>query len=511
MNAVKERVTAAGLDHAPPEPERFTSDVIIRAVNANEDGDAWLYKTLFRDRMVYDHAAKVWFVWSGHYWKEDEVNRALESIEEVINLYEKEHSKQSTLAVEETKKQNNIKAADHKKTASDIFKRIKDLQRLSRKKNVLELARSGEKGLGVSGNNTWDQNTMLLGCSNGIIDLETGSFLSGLPEDYIQKITNTEWIHIDEPCPVWETFIMQIFNENADLASYFKRLMGYALTGKNTEHKFPILHGRGRNGKGTVLETIRYVLGDLAGSIPAETLLDQKQHSSGGAATPDLMALRGRRIAWASETNEGRRFNIGKVKWLCGGDTITGRHLFGKMASFEPTHTLLLITNHKPKADSSDYAFWQRVHLIPFELSYVDEPKEWFERKADKTLLDKLKAEASGILAWLVRGCLEWQRIGLSPPECVKLATAEYQKDQDTIRLFIDECCQLNAESTARAGELYEGYVSWCKTNGMYPVNSTRFGKHLTETLQIEKRRGKKGNIYMGILYNEYPDDDFPV
>lgn len=501
MDAVEERITAAGLDHAPPKQEQFTSDDIIRALKSNEDGDAWLYKAVFRNRMVFDHSEKVWFVWFGHYWKEDDVNRALESVEEIVEIYDAEYVRQSALAVAATKNQDNATAAEHTKNARDLLKRIADLQRLTRKKNVLELARSGESGLGVSGNNTWDRNPWLLGCSNGIIDLKTGYFLNGFPEDYIQRITNSAWSRIDEPCPVWESFIMQIFNNDIALVEYFQRLLGYALTGKTTEHIFLILHGRGRNGKTTVIEIIHFVLGDLAGSIPAETVLDQKQHSSGGTATPELMALRGRRIVWADETNENRRFNIGKVKWLCGGDTITGRHLFGKMASFKPTHTLFLITNHKPKADSSDYAFWQRVHLIPFELSFVDEPKEPFERVADKTLIDRLKAEATGILAWLVRGCLEWQRIGLCPPECVKSATADYQKDQDTIGQFIDECCQIGPGSNARAGQLYSGYTSWCKENGLYPVSSMRFAKHLTETMQIKKDRSGSGMIYREIAY----------
>jgi len=132
------------------------------------------------------------------------------------------------------------------------------------------------------------------------------------------------------------------------------------------------------------------------------------------------MALKGKRIVWASETGEGRHLNIGKVKWLTGEDTITARAPFAKrQITFSPTHTLFLLTNHKPHITADDYAIWQRVHLVPFNLSFIDEPKTEYERKRDPDLSKKLKEEASGILAWLVRGCLSWRIEGLNPPRIV--------------------------------------------------------------------------------------------
>ena len=138
------------------------------------------------------------------------------------------------------------------------------------------------------------------------------------------------------------------------------------------------------------------------------------------------MALRGRRIAWASETNEGRRLDSGRVKLLTGGGFLVGRAPFGKREiAFPQSHTLFLLTNSKPHAPSEDYALWKRLKLLPFAVSFVDDPREPNERKADKGLVDKLKGEAPGVLAWLVRGCLEWQRRELDPPEIVQAATVE--------------------------------------------------------------------------------------
>ena len=86
----------------------------------------------------------------------------------------------------------------------------------------------------------------------------------------------------------------------------------------------------------------------------------------------------------------------------------------------------------------ADFGFWERVHLLPFERSFVDrEPEAEHERLADKSMPEKLKAEASGVLEWLVRGCLRWQRDGLNPPEKVRAATEEYRRNEDLLADFL--------------------------------------------------------------------------
>ena len=55
-----------------------------------------------------------------------------------------------------------------------------------------------------------------------------------------------------------------------------------------------------------------------------------------------------------------------RVKWLTGNDTITGRNPHDRYeVSFKPSHTLFLLTNHKPHAPADDFAFWERMILFP--------------------------------------------------------------------------------------------------------------------------------------------------
>ena len=133
-------------------------------------------------------------------------------------------------------------------------------------------------------------------------------------------------------------------------------------------------------------------------------------------------------MVWGSETKQGDRINVSQIKQLTGGGSISARPPYGFQYTFEPTHTLFLMTNYKPHADARDKAFWSRACLIEFNMRFVDKPTpNTNERAKDPTLPRELELEASGILAWLVRGCLSYQKEGLNRPEIVEVSTESYQ------------------------------------------------------------------------------------
>lgn len=418
---IREQVQAV----ATAEAEKFTApspsttdqpisdSALWRAVNSGEDGDAFLFVQLHRDKLVFDHAAGSWYEWQGHYWAEDHVAENMAAVDAVIDAYA-EGARQGAwrrLKAAKTNDKAEEKMAEKRQTA--YLGRVKELQRLHRKRNLLTLAAAGRRSLGITGEE-WDRHPWLLGCPNGTIDLQSGKLRPGRQEDFLKTTCPTAWRDLDAKAPAWVQFLSTIVDGEQELVTYLQRLLGYSISRLTMEHIFPVLWGKGRNGKGTLLQSLADVLGPLAGPVKSEMLLEQGRTRSSASPDSDIMALRGRRLAWVSETDEGRKLNAGRVKLLVGGDTLCGRPPFGKReVQFQPTHTLLLLTNHKPKADPSDYALWQRVHLIPFTLSFVDNPTGPNERRRDPYLAERLRAEASGILAWLVRGCLAWQRDGL--------------------------------------------------------------------------------------------------
>lgn len=500
---VVEKLDAERQLFAPPQVKTspVVTDDIYQALNSNQDGDARLYIQLHGDHFRFDHAAGRWYEWGGHFWVEDQVDEALAAIEGVIELYAKEAEQWAIRKLNAARASNGDEQTRAAKIESEYLKRLGELQNLKRKTAVLRLAATGKKSLGIDGTE-WDQKSMLLACLNGVVDLRTGQFSAGRQEDYLKTACPTQWKGMEAPCSEWGKFLIEIFDGDSDLVAYIQRLLGYGITGLTTDHIFPVFYGVGRNGKGTLLETLADVLGPLAGPIKSEMLLQQDRARHSNAPDSDIMALRGKRLVWASETNEGRALNEGKVKWLVGGDTLVGRDPYGKrQVSFSPTHKLILLTNHKPQIRSHSLAIWERIHLVPFNIQFIDNPSRGQKRR-DPHLIEKLKAEASGILAWLVQGCMEWQSGGLDAPEIVKAATREYREDEDILGRFISDECIEDSEAQIQAGLLYQSYQDWCETNGHNPMSATTFGKKMKERYKSEKTTHV---IYYGIKLKGSP------
>lgn len=498
-----EKIQEESASYAVPandtQQRRISSAEVYKALKSGQDGDAWLFVQLHRNRFIYDHSAGQWYQWDEHYWREDRIQNTLTAVDAVIDIYSQEArmwAKERLKASQEGRTDD----AKHAESLEDAYiRRINELQNLQRKRSILTLAAAGERGLSTDGE-AWDRDPWLLGCPNGVVDLRTGSFRPGRQKDFIKTCCPTAWKGLDVDAPTWKRALQEIFNRDVALIRYLQRLFGYAVTGLTTEHVLPLLWGQGRNGKGTVLEVIAHVLGPLAGPIQAEMLLEQGRARSSAGPSSDIMALRGRRIAWASETEEGRRLNVSRVKWLVGGDTLTGRAPYGKYeVSFPPTHTLFLLTNAKPRADASDFALWQRIHLIPFQLSFIDNPQAPTERLRDLNLSEKLRAEAPGILAWIVQGCLMWQRDGLNPPNVVRAATKEYRENEDLLGRFIDECCTVHPQAMVAAGKLRKAYEQWCSENGYRPKSGNKFSEYLINQRDFDRNDDGRHRIYLGI------------
>jgi len=507
LQEVNANVEAERLQFAPepepgkePEPEPIPSADIMRALHKNEDGDADLFIKKHGGRLVYDHAAGQWFTWAGHHWIPDTTEEALAGVAEVADLYVTEMKRQAWARAGATKA-GETKAA---KAAADnekhLGQRVRDLRTIRRKQAVLHLARAGGDTLGITGDE-WDLDPRSLPVLNGVLDLRTGDFRNGDPSDYFKTFAPIPWNGMKSPRPTWEAFLQSTFGGDAELVKFMGRLLGYAITGQTTEAITPILWGAGRNGKTVLLQAVSDVLGpDLAGPIEAEMLLESRFTRQSGGPSSDLLHLRGRRLAWLSETNENRRINSGKVKLLSGGDLITGRAPFGKrQITFRPTHKIFLLTNHRPRADAQDMALWARVLLIPFEMVFVPRPNpaKSNERLADLNMAEKLRAEGPGILAWLVNGCLEWQRIGLNPPESVMVATKQYQEAEDTLKTFRAERCNEGPTLQVRAGAFYTAYKVWAEGNGEQPVTGKKFGLFMTEVYDSTKKG--TGKVYLGV------------
>ena len=485
--------------------DSITSQEILAALSMGEDGDAALVVRLFKGRLCFDHASQDWYKWTGHHWERDALEERYNAIGEVISLYRAEADCQGKQAGDAAEQEGGRKKDAEGRRAA-LLGRCRELHRRRKKDDVLFLAARGADGLGTTGKK-WDSDPWLLGLANGVMDLRTGELRPGRPEDFIRTASPVEWKGLEALAPAWEKFLESVFAGNFDLIFYLQRLFGYALTGLTLEHILLVLWGElGRNGKSTLLEVLGAVLGRLAGPIEAEMLLESGRVRSSAGPSPDMLSLRGKRLVWASESDEGRKLNAGRIKSLTGGDTLTARGMYAKWPEeFQPSHLLCLLTNHRPRVDADDFALWQRLRLIPFNVRFVDNPEEGKnEARKDPDLKAKLLAEAPGILAWLVQGCLEWQlhRLG-EPPAAVVAATSEYQEAEDLLNPFIQPECLTGPGMQVQVGHLYEKYKAWALTGGLHPLSLPRFSEKMGRKFECMESRGRKFFIGLGLRTKE--------
>jgi putative DNA primase/helicase len=508
---VEERVKeeAAALEANAKPVEIITPKFVKACLDANELGDGTLFAAMFRGKYVFNKSTQTWLRWAGHHWALDEMDASFAAVEDIASEYLKAAGRldeEIEKAEEEGKK---LTVEILQKLQKSYLQRVKKLRGVGGVKNCLDFAHKNKEPLAIT-ELALDQNPWLLACSNGVVDLRTGKFRPGRPGDYMLKAVPHEWKGIDCPAPTWDRFLNSSLDgppelseeERAtyreELVAYVRRALGYGITGLCREHMFLVFNGPGgRNGKGVMVETFRYALGPLAGPIPAEMLLDQARAKSSSGPSPDIMELKGMRLAFASETDEGRRFASGQVKWLSGGDTLTGRFPHDKRnTKFVPTHLLILLTNNLPNAPGDDTAFWDRLKLIPFLYRFLTDPdpEKPLQKKRDEGLQEKLMDEVSGILAWLVRGCLEWQKQGMNPPAMVTAATEEYRMGEDYLAQFLEDCCIQSAMSQVKAGDLYKAFAEWYQEHVNGDEKKTpkqkRFGHMLGKQFKKEKVGG---------------------
>lgn len=494
------------------EPDvKFVLDCLSQA----EWGDSLLFAHLFKGRVLYDHSEKEWYLWDTHNWMLDIYGRVKHFVSgQLASVYIRagatlniQVSKQEEAATddEEGQKLAKERVSKLKKQIGSLTERAFMLRQVSRNKNVLSFAAS-QPGMGIT-SDKWDRNPWLLAMSNGVLELKIGTLRDGHPSDYIRTVCPTKWKGLHAPAPRWEQFLEEIFEdrteqERQEIIKFLQCIFGYGITGEVREHVFLIFFGEdGRNGKDTLQRAISYALGSVSAAIMKDVLLATDKGKSAGAATPHLSDLQGKRLAWANEPEKGARFNIGQIKDLSGGGDIPTRGLFEKkITKIKPSHLLILLTNHKPQADANDAAFWDRLRLVTFNMRYVDNPVEKNERKKDASLWTALEAEAAGIVAWCVRGGLDWQQNGLATPDSVLQDGKNYREEEDIIHMFLSECCILKNGATVKAGTLYDAYVAWAKGSPhTYVFNRTQLGLELKKKKFEKTPPGRSGVIYKNI------------
>ncbi len=302
----------------------------------------------------------------------------------------------------------------------------------------------------------FDARPELLSVANGTVDLRTGRIHPHTPVDMITKRLDVAY-HPDARAPRWEQFLTEIFPHHPELPGYMRRLVGYGITGSTCEQCFAFLHGGGANGKSAFLDATLYVFRGITKSTEFSTF---EQRTAVGQASPELASLRGARLVTASETEKYSRLAEALVKQLTGGDPVTARFLNQNPFTYVPSFLLLVAGNYKPAILSQDLGIWRRVKLVPFEATFRGS-------KADPSLPAKLRDEAEGILAWAVRGAMEWYAHGLQEPASVQAATQDYRESEDRLEEFLVARCVKEEGARVAPMAIRRAYAEWAQDAGL--------------------------------------------
>lgn len=435
-----------------PMPEPTCAGARAEGLTPNSD-DALAANFVARHGGHWRHVAGwgAWYEWSGTKWHRDETNNMRNLVRMVCRGFA----------------QNALKDSE--------------ARRISSEKTVAAVSRLAATDPQVATlTSQWDAHSLILNTPSGIIDLTTGEVSEPDPDLLLSQVTSASagW-----GCPRWKAFLADVTDGDEDLQSYLQRLAGYCLTGSTDEQAFVFLYGSGANGKSVFIQTIAAVLGDYACTATLDTFMA----SPGSRHLTELAGLRAARLVVVPETEVGRTWSEARIKTVTGGEKILANFMHRDHFEFTPQFKLIVAGNHRPALSSVGESMRRRLHVVRFDVTVPPENR-------DRNLAAKLIAERDGILGWMLEGCAEWQRIGLTAPQCVLAAANEYFAAEDLIGHWIDECCDQGPHAKATASNLFASWSTWADAGGHPRGTAKALGEALRQRgHQAGKVEGKRG------------------
>ena len=443
-------------------PAQLSPEISPEGVAANFTGSGGdeengrLFASVFRNKLLYIYETGDWLLFDQHQgWVSAPPGEADRAAKDVLANLRREAG--------ERYKTEGGEAPSVKR----MMAHVRYTSKANNLRAMIEMAKS-EPRMTVR-LSEFDDDPMLLGVANGVLDLRTGNLLPISPDVLVSKRCNIAYDPAGA-CPRFLQYLEEVQPEN-EVAAFLLRFMGYCLTGDASRHVFAFFHGHGANGKSVFIELMAWLLGDYAHKIPTEMLMRHQRNPQG--PSPDIVALKGRRFVYANETEEGGRLDEARIKDMTGGDTLTGRVPYGKAdIAFRPTHKLFIVGNHKPEIADTSFGMWRRVALIPFDQTIA-------EAKRDPRLLETLRSEGAGILNILLTSLGDCLQGGLRPPEKISAATAAYRDEQDVLGDWIAEKCDAGPGRSTQKMPLYADYVLWTGENGHRPFSQSKLTRRL--------------------------------
>lgn len=451
----------------------------------NDRGNGELFAAVFGSKARYNVTAKEWCVFKDGYWQTDtgamHVNGLAKRLYDALLTY-------ASSLTDESK--------------SNYISHVNKLGRL----NVREIMIKDARDRCFIKSEDFDKNPWLFNCKNGVYDLKNGYFRKHNPDDLMSKMSNVFYDENAES-PDFEKFLNDIMNGDGEKQRYLLSALGYALTGDASRECMFILYGATtRNGKGTLMETVSYMLGGESGyamSAQPETLA-RRQNKDSRQASGDIARLKGARFLNVSEPQKNMVFDAALIKTLTGRDTITARHLHEREFQFVPQFKLFINTNHLPHINDDTVFQSDRINVITFDRHFGDSER-------DTGLKDKLRTpeNISSIFNICLKGLRDYLEHGLVRPRSVSIATEAYRQQSDRQGVFISECLEADGLSSVKAKDVYEVYVRWCNENNFHAENKTNFIAGLRSKNLLTEHATVGGVTWRNVICGYKISDDY--
>lgn len=458
----------------------------LRPLDFSNVGQARVFAADSAGEVLYSEGTG-WLCWDGHKFAQSEAAVHLR----FHNLTDRqliEARKDVHAAVDALADADEIAAGEAKRQQAAARAYLKFVQQ-QRNAGGIKAALGEAAHMVAVGVDELDADPFLLNTPGGVIDLRTGQTRPNDPSDRCTKCTAVALS--DKGAALWAAFVDRFACGDRELVEYLQQVAGMAAVGRVFSENLLILYGTGGNAKSTFVNTLARVLGSYSGSLSTDVLLARPGQNKG----PELAALRGLRLAIASEIEEGARLDEAVLKRLCSTDQIAANPKYRDPFSFTPSHSLIMCTNHLPRIGSTDNGTWARIAVAPCRGNFRDQKNEV------KNYADFLVERAGGaVLCWIVEGAKKFIANGctLTPPRCVRDEVQRYRAESDWLGQFVAEECETGAGFTVKASDLQAAYRAYCDRIGDYCRRANDL-KAALEAAGFSWHKGKAGAIYTGL------------
>lgn len=485
-------------------PEQYNQDLQLKPTDYSDVGQATVLSREYEDRLRYSPSTD-FLVYNGRFWEESKpkaqaiaqelTTRQLDEADTEIKKATDELMKngawellasmgpKKAAAVFNAEQARSFQKYENATTYRNFAIKRRDSKYISAAmKEVHPMVEIDQKAL--------DADEYLLNTPSATYDLRVG--LSSAQDhnaaDLITKQTTVD--PSDEGMEIWENALSTFFCGDKDLIRYVQDIAGLSAIGKVCVEGLIIAYGEGRNGKSTFWNTLSRVLGTYSGNMSADTLTVGCKRN----VKPELAEVKGKRLIIAAELEEGMRLNTSNVKQLCSTDEIYAEKKYKDPFSFVPSHTLVLYTNHLPKVGALDDGTWRRLIVIPFNAK--------IEGASDiKNYADYLYEKAGGaILKWIMAGAKRviGKKFDIKKPAVVDETIRKYKENNDWLTHFLDDCCEIDPSFSAKSGDVYNAYRSYCMQVGEYIRSTSDFYTAL-ECAGFDRKRSKTARMLFGL------------